>query len=73
MRIVAALVVGAPDASVARAQDASVVLSNQIRDLAGSATGDESMIANIRDSLWQVVYLKRDELVTSGRLTSRRY
>ena len=25
------------------------------------------MVANIRDGLWQVVYLKRDELVSSGQ------
>ena len=67
LRIVAALVVVLLTPVYARAQDASVVLSKQIGDLAGSATGDESMVANIRDSLWQVVYLKRDELVSSGQ------
>ena len=55
MRIVAALVVVLLAPVLARAQDASVVLSSQIRDLAGSATGDESMVANIRDGLWSCV------------------
>jgi hypothetical protein len=67
LRIVAALVVVLLTPVYARAQDASVVLAKQIGDLAGSATGDESMVASIRDSLWQVVYLKRDELVSSGQ------
>jgi len=56
---------------LAVAQDTSV-LSAQISRLAASPEGDDDLVADIRDSLWQVVYLSPGQAEVAEILAFRR-